>query len=100
MVRDSVLVADIAGDSAADGIDFVESLGEESNPSGTLGQDFESLLGAFGMFFIPENANGIDRGPIFLLQLFYRLFQSLTAGVVLAIGDQEYDFLFEPSILL
>lgn len=39
LVPDGVLIADIVGDGATDGINFVESLGEECDSAGAFGEN-------------------------------------------------------------
>src|SRR5579864_7153021 len=49
LVADSILIADVGGNTAADGVDFVKCLREKRDAAGPVGDDLQSLLGALGM---------------------------------------------------
>src|SRR5215472_969274 len=99
-VTDGVLIPYVVGDRAADGVDFVERLRKERDASGTLRNDLEGTPGALGMLLVAEDADGVHLRPVLLLKLLDGLLQRFGAGVVLAICDDEDDFLFEARVLL
>ena len=72
-VADGVLVADVISDSAADRVHFVQSLGKEGDSACSLAENVQGFLGAPGMLFVAENADGIDCRAVLVLQLLYRL---------------------------
>src|SRR5437899_5941992 len=66
LVANRVLIANVMGYGSADGIYFIQSFGEERNPSGPLGHGLQSPMCA-PLFFISKQANGVYGGPVLLL---------------------------------
>ena len=67
LITDSVLVTDVVGDGAADGIYFIQSLGKERDSSGSLAENFERFPGPPRVLFVPQDADGVNGGAILLL---------------------------------
>ena len=74
LIADGVLVAYVAGDGAADGVDFLERARKKGNAAGALGHGFESALGS-ALSLFAEHSDGVNRGSILFLQPAHRLFQ-------------------------
>src|SRR5215472_5698230 len=68
LITNGVLVADVVGNSPADRIHFVQSLGEKRDPPGMIGDDLQGFPGALGMILIAKQSKGVDRRATFLLQ--------------------------------
>jgi hypothetical protein len=67
MVADGVLIADIVRHRAADFVDLIQSLGKECDSAGALGDDFERTPGTFGMLFVSQNPDRVDRRTVLFL---------------------------------
>jgi len=91
LVDDGVLIANIFGDGAADFVDFIYRLGQECDSASALG---DGLKGSFGasLFLVTQNANGIDGGSVFFLNLTDCLLQRFAAGIVFAVGHHKENF--------
>ncbi len=100
LVADGVLIPDVARNRPADFVHFIQRLGEECDPARALCNDLQRTLGALGMFFVPQNSDGIHRRAVLFLQLLHGLLQSLVAGVILAVGHHEQNFFLEARIPL
>src|SRR5271157_2095042 len=98
-VSNGVLVANIVGHAAADGVNFVQRLGKESDPAGALRHELQRAFGAFRMLFLLQDANGVNGWSILCLQTPYRLRESFLALIVLSVRNYENDFLFELRFL-
>src|ERR1700730_18145841 len=92
LVANGVLVADVAGYSAADRVYVVQRAGKEGKPSSTLGNGFQRTPRA-PLSLVAQKSDRIDRGPIRRLEHSRCLFQRRPAGLGFAVGYDEYDFL-------
>src|SRR5713101_8390669 len=98
-VSNRVLGADIVGHAAADGVNFVQRLGKESEAASSLGHDLQGPFGVLRMLFAFQDANGVNGGPAVALQTPYRLLESFGALVVLSVRNYKNNFLFELPFL-
>src|SRR5208282_6110049 len=94
-VSNGVLGANIVGHSAADGVNFVQRFGEESDAASSLGHNLQCPFGVFGVLFLLQNADGVNGGSAVALQTPHRLLQSFGALVVVSVRNYKKDFLFE-----
>src|SRR5208282_3333408 len=95
LISDGVLAANVVGHAAADGVNFVQRLGEESEAAGSLGHELQRTFGVLGVLFLFQNANGVNGGSAIALQTPHRLLESFSALVVVSVRNYKDDFLFE-----
>ncbi len=100
VVAQGVLVANIAGDLNADRVDVFEASREEGQAARGFGQ-FGEVFGRFAnhsllvlAVVVAEDADGINHG-VGIDGGFQRIGETLAAGVVVAVGDDQQDaFIF------
>src|ERR1700723_130341 len=92
LISNRVLVADVVRHGAADLVHFVKGAGKERNSPGPLGNCFEGSPRTAGFLF-SKQADCVHRGSVLFLQASNRLFQRLSAGVVLSVSHHEQHFL-------
>src|SRR5208282_2373341 len=101
-----VLVTNIAGNLAASALNLIKGLGKVGFSPGCLGEVLQNFGGAMG--FAPmdfeevaglvraQQADRINDGIGFLGPI-HEFFQSITAGVILPIGDDQQNLLIAIS---
>src|SRR5450756_203310 len=66
-VSNGVLAANIVGHAAADGVNFVQRFGEESDAASSLGHDLQGTFGVLWVLFALQDANGVNSWSILAL---------------------------------
>ncbi len=87
------------GHAAADGVNFVQCLGEKSEAASSLGHDLQGAFGVLRVLFAFQDANGVNSRSAVALQTPHRLLESFGALVVLSVRNHKNDFLFELPFL-
>src|SRR5215831_13220573 len=92
-IGDGVLVADVVGYGLAHLIHFLQVLRKECYSTCLQGQRFQGALESLGIAFLAQDADGVDRGSVLVLDGTNGLLQRFPALVVVAVGDEKQHFL-------
>src|SRR5262249_2918604 len=89
LVSNAVLVADIVRYFLGDLVHFFDVLRKESYAAGLQRQRFQGALGGALPVFRTEDADGINRWAVFVLDGAHGLLQGFAAFIVIAVGDHQ-----------